>query len=105
LAPIVRVRVAPTALCGVKLRARQGEKGPGFVEDVGEGREAAPLANDVEEVAVFGAREVGPFAGRAPTRGGGRQSNGHGPTGRIADVADAPECAFAATGGEVMTAD
>jgi len=58
------------------LRARQGEKGARFVEDVGEGRQAAPLADDVEEVAVFAARAIGPFAGGALARGGGDQPNG-----------------------------
>jgi hypothetical protein len=46
-----------------RLRSWQAEKAPCLIGDVGEIDEAGAFADDVEQIAMFAGRRVGPFAG------------------------------------------
>jgi len=48
-----------------RVRSRQAEKAPCFIDDVGEFSEAAAFADDVEEIAMFAGRRVRPLASGA----------------------------------------
>jgi len=80
------------------------EKAPCFIGDVGEVNQAAALADDVEEIAMFPAGGICPFTDSALARFCPLQPDEHRSAGRIANVAHCPVAALSSTVGEVMTA-
>src|SRR5487761_278631 len=87
-----------------RLRSRQTEKAPGFVGDVVEIDKAAALADDVEEIAIFGRGGIGPMPGGAETGFRSAKPDEHRPAGRIANVAHQPVAALAPPVGQVIAA-
>ncbi len=87
-----------------RVRPWQAEKAPCLIGDVGEIGEAAAFANDVEQIAVFAGRRVGPFASGALAGVRSFQPDEKGAPWRVADIADQPVAAFSSAVGEVVAA-
>ena len=87
-----------------RVRSWQAEKAPCFIGDVGEVGEAAAFADDVEQIAMFAGRRVGPFAGRALASLRPAQPDKEGAPWRIVDVANQPVAALPLAVGEVAAA-
>ena len=76
---------------------------PRFVDDVVEIVGGSAFADDVEQIAMLARGRIDPFAGRAlPLRR--LQPHEHGSARRVADVADEPVGALAATVGQIVAA-
>ncbi len=87
-----------------RLRPWKAEKAPCFIGDVEEIGEAAAFADDVEQIAMFAGRRVGPFAGSTLAGFWSVQPYEEGAPWCIADIADQPVAAFSPAVGEIMAA-
>lgn len=87
-----------------RVRSRQAEKAPCFIGEVGEIGEAAAFADDVEQIAMFAGRSVGPFASGTLARFRPSQPHEEGAPWHIADIPDQPVAAFPPAVGEVVAA-
>ena len=85
--------------------AGQVEEAAGFVGNVLKAMQTARVADDVEEIAMFAGRGVGPVAGGAPAGLGALQADVKRAAGRVADVAHKPVGAMAAAVGEIAAAN
>ena len=87
---------------GCRRRTRHAQERTRFIGDIVELVEAATFADDVEQIAMLAAGGVGPFAGRSFR--GLLEPHEHRAARRIADIADEPVVALAASVGEIMAA-
>ena len=85
--------------------AGQVEEAAGFVGHVLKAMQTARLADDVEEIAKFAGRGVGPVARGAAAGLGALQADVKRAAGRVADVAHKPVGAMAAAVGEIVAAN
>ena len=87
-----------------RLRTWQAEKAQCFIGDFGEFGEAAAFADDIEQIAMFAGRRVGPFACRTLARLRSSQPDEEGAPWCVADIPDQPVAAFPPAVGEVVAA-
>ena len=80
------------------------EEASRLVDHVTKVGEAATFADDVEKVAVVASGGVGPFAGGALSRFSALQPDEERTAGRVANVADQPVAALAASIGQIAAA-
>jgi hypothetical protein len=85
--------------------SRQVEEPSGLVGDVTEVIEGTSRANDIEEIAMFSGRGVGPMADPARARPPAPKAHESRGARRIPDVADDPISAGAPAIGEIVAAD
>ena len=86
-----------------RVRSRKAEKAPRLIGNIGEFGEAAAFADDVEQIAMFAGRGVGPFARGALARSRPLQPDEEGAPWRVADIAHQPVAALPPAIGEVVT--
>jgi hypothetical protein len=86
------------------VRSWQAEKAPCFIGDVGEFGEVTAFADNVEQIAMFAGRRVGPFASGALAGFRSSEPDEEGAPRRVTDVANQPVAAFSPAVGEVVAA-
>jgi hypothetical protein len=85
-------------------RTRQGKKEPRLVHGLGDPVQIAVEADQIEQIAIFTGRRIGPMAGSARAVIGTLQADIKAAARRILDIADDPVTARTASLGEVVTA-
>lgn len=88
----------------VRFRARQTQKTSRLIRHIAKVEEATALANDVEEVAIFGQGGIGPMPGGSRTGFRSTKPNKRRSARRIANVAHYPVAALAPPVRQVMAA-
>ena len=90
--------------CLLRFGTRQRQESTCFLGNIAEGGKAAALADDVEEIAMFGRGGVGPMPGSAGTGVRSAEPDEHRPPGRVAHIAHRPIASLAPAIGEIVTA-
>src|SRR5260370_8731074 len=83
---------------------RQTQKASCLIGDIAEAYKTATLANDVEQIAMFGRGGIGPVPGSAGTRLRSAKPDEHRSAGRVANVTHQPLAALPPSVGQVMAA-
>ena len=87
------------------LWSRQAEKRARFVENIAQAIEASIARDEIEQIAMFARRRVGPFAGGTSARVGTSETDEQAAAWLVGDIAHLPITALAAAIGKIVTAD